>query len=89
MQYFKHCNRDLIRIIMFDNSVICSNVHNILNILEVACSQAINNAALYILGMIGAFATAMASRNATAAPSSSPSASPMNGNVIPSIHSRR
>jgi uncharacterized membrane protein YwzB len=60
MQYFKHCNRDLIRIVMFDQSVVCSNVYNILNILEVACSQAIKNAALYVLGMIGAVATAMA-----------------------------
>lgn len=76
MQYFKHCNRDLIRIVMFDQSVVCSNVYNILNILEVACSQAIKNAALYVLGMMGAVATAMATATTGGAATTSKNAAP-------------
>jgi hypothetical protein len=73
MQYFKHCNRDLIRVVMFDQSVICTNVSSILNIMEIACSQAIKNGAMYLMGALGAVTAAMVTVTARAAPPTYPS----------------
>lgn len=59
MQYFRHCNRDLFRIVMFDQSAVCVNVVNILNVIEVACNQVVKHAATYILGTLGTLAAAL------------------------------
>lgn len=66
MQYFRHCHRDLFRVIMFDQSVICTNVLNILNVIEIACSQVVKHATTYMLGTLGTLAAAIVTAVATA-----------------------
>lgn len=54
MQYFRHCNRDLFRVIMFDKSTVCSHVATLLNLLEGSCNQAMKYAANYLITALGA-----------------------------------
>jgi hypothetical protein len=65
MQYFRHCHRNLFRVIMFDRSEICTNVGNVLNLVEVACNQVVKHATTYMLGTMGTLATAMVTAVAT------------------------
>ncbi len=60
-QYFRHCNRDLFRTVMFDQSFICHNVNGILNVLEITCRQAFKDGAIYVFGLFGAMAATVAS----------------------------
>jgi len=43
---------------MFDQSAICVNVLNILNIIELACNQIVKHATTYVLGMLGTLTAA-------------------------------
>jgi hypothetical protein len=74
MQYFRHCHRDLVRVIMFDQSAICVNVANILSVLEVSCNQVVRHATTYMLGTLGtltaALVTAVASNSIRRRPGS-------------------
>lgn len=59
MQYFRHCHRDLFRVVMFDQSAICTNVASVLGVIEMACNQVVKHATTYVLGTLGTLAAAM------------------------------
>lgn len=65
-QYFKHCHRDLIRVIMFDQSPLCINVAHIISVLELACNQVVKHATTYMLGTLGTLTAAMVTAVASA-----------------------
>ena len=59
MQHFRHCNRDLLRVVMFDQSAICTNVTSVLRVIEMSCSQIVRHAVTYMIGLLGTISAAM------------------------------
>lgn len=54
LQYYRHCKADLIRVVLFNQSVMCTHIDNILKVVEVAYHQVVKQATSHILASLGA-----------------------------------
>ncbi len=56
LQYHRHCKADLIRVVLFNQSVMCSHIAGILNLVELACNQAVKHLTAHVLGTLNVVA---------------------------------
>lgn len=57
MQYHRHCKADLFRVILFNQSVMCSQISSILGVVELVSNNAVKHVASQLLGMLHGVAT--------------------------------
>ena len=56
LQYHRHCKADLIRVVLFNQSVMCSHIAGVLNLVELACNQAVKQVTAHVLGTLNVVA---------------------------------
>ncbi len=54
LQYYRRCKADLIRVILFNQSTMCTYIANVLQLVEVAYNQVVRHLAAHVLGVLGA-----------------------------------
>ena len=52
LQYHRHCKADLIRVVLFNQSVMCSHIAGVLNLVELACNHAVKHVTAHVLGTL-------------------------------------
>lgn len=52
LQYFRHCKSDLIRVVLFNQSAMCVQIANVLQVVEVAYHQVIKQITAQVLGSL-------------------------------------
>jgi hypothetical protein len=71
-QHHRHCKSDLFRIVLFDQSVMCSQIGAVLSLVETTSNHAVKGVTTYVLGLLSSFAfatAAFAAKNAAGAAS--------------------
>jgi hypothetical protein len=71
LQYHRHCKADLIRVVLFNQSTMCSHIASVLQLVELACNHAVRLVTGHVVGMLnvmagGLFAAAGAAAGAGA-----------------------
>jgi hypothetical protein len=66
LQHHRHCKADLIRVVLFNQSVMCAQISNVLSIVEATSNQAVRHVAAHVLGVLGSLAFAAAAVGASA-----------------------
>jgi len=51
-QYHRHCKADLIRVVLFNQSVMCTHVASILQVVEVASNHAVRLVTSHVLALL-------------------------------------
>ena len=49
LQYYRHCKADLIRVVLFNQSAMCTHIANVLQVVEVAYHQVVKHVTLCVL----------------------------------------
>jgi hypothetical protein len=70
LQYYRHCRADLIRVVLFNQSPMCTHISSVINVVEVAYHQVIKNVMTQVMaslngvgnGLIGQLAAGMGQR---------------------------
>ena len=52
LHYYRHCKSDLFRVVLFEQSVMCVHITNVLNLVEVACHQAVKQITAHVLNTL-------------------------------------
>lgn len=51
-QYHRRCKADLIRVVLFNQSTLCSHISGVLQIVEIACDQAMKQLTGHVIGVL-------------------------------------
>jgi hypothetical protein len=58
LQYYRRCKADLIRVVLFNQSTMCTHIANVLQLVEMAYQQVVKQATAQVLAALGAGAGA-------------------------------
>jgi hypothetical protein len=61
-QYHRHCNSDIFRVVLFSQSTMCSHVATLLQVVEVACGQAVSHVTSHIFSVLNTLVAAGAGK---------------------------
>jgi hypothetical protein len=63
-QYHRQCGSDIIRVVLFSQSTMCSHIGTLLQVVEVVCGQAVGQLTSHVFGALSSLVTAGASKAA-------------------------
>ena len=52
LQYYRHCRADLIRVVLFNQSPMCTHISSVINVVEVAYHQVIKNVMTQVMASL-------------------------------------
>lgn len=52
LQYYRHCKADLIRVVLFHQSPMCTHISSVINVVEVAYHQVIKNVMTQVMNSL-------------------------------------
>lgn len=52
LQYHNHCRSDIIRVVLYNQSMMCTHISSILNLVELACTHAVRYLTSHILTVL-------------------------------------
>lgn len=52
LQHHKHCRADIIRIVLYNQSMMCTHIASILNLVEMACTHTVKHLTSHILTIL-------------------------------------
>jgi hypothetical protein len=53
LQYYRRCKADLIRVVLFNQSTMCTHIANVLQLVEVAYHQVVKQVTAQVLNALG------------------------------------
>ena len=52
LQHHKHCRADIIRVVLYNQSMMCTHISSILNLVEMACTHTVKHLTSHILTVL-------------------------------------